>query len=241
MPRLDGQGGVYELPPEPRARIDRDDYEEILAEHLPNLIALSGLEALVLLCETLDAANTISSDGTRSNPSDFSNTWMPAIGQEQEPFSRDERVALTEAIRKGAEEIAAGDPRHEAPRILELFGRFHWHIFRRLELSIIHAFADAVPEAAIECLRDLTLLDTPAVWGEYRVLAREKFASLPASDQESIFQWINGGPDRAVMVERLRGWNNTDPNEEDLATLTRKWQWQRLNLFREHLPPDWAT
>jgi len=64
---------ILRFPPEPRARLDTWDYEQILNKNFPEPVMAAGIRALELLCDLLEAAIRLSRrQSDDEGPEDYS-------------------------------------------------------------------------------------------------------------------------------------------------------------------------
>lgn len=225
--------------PEPRARFEQLQYEQILKEYMPDLVLAAGLSALELLCDLLDEAIRLSRrPGEDTPPSDHSHMWRPAIEEQESVGSQTLKEVLTTAVRDAASQIAEANP-SKLPELVETLERRPRHIFRRVALHLLRT----VPEADLSLMRarltDREAFENPHFHHEYLLLARDCLLELPEQEQEQILEWIEAGPDLDRWKEaakRVRGYR---PSDEEAFEHRKRWSQKRLGVLAEALPDAW--
>lgn len=237
---VNGAEGGYQMPPEPRARFDVWDYEQILEEHYPELARAAGLGALQLLCGLLDKALDFSLRQTvHENREDYSYIWRPAIEDHAQNLGHTVKDALVSGVRDTAQRIVRSGsvPGEEVVRELE---RRRWKIFHRLALHLLRNNADQAMSLIQARLVKKDLFEDIHIQHEYVLLLRTCFSKLREHDKRTILGWIEAGPD----VEQLRRWRErkrkSPPSEEDVTRYRETWQRDRLAwIAQESLPAQW--
>ncbi|MBC7185948.1 MAG: hypothetical protein H5U38_02830 [Calditrichaeota bacterium] len=229
--------GLDELyrPPEPRARFDTWEYEEILQKSYPELVRAAGLPAVELLCDLLDKAIQLSRCCEEDEgPEDYSYIWRPAIEDHSQNLGHTVADALISALRDAAEAVV-GCGHATAETVVDALERRHWNVFRRIALHILRVFPEQAANLATERLTNRTLFDDVHLQHEYTLLLRECFPRLSREDQEKILGWIQDGPD----LERAR---ETGGEASEDGGIPSREIWQRDWLARigpEVLPAEW--
>lgn len=228
---------------EPRARFSLWEYEQILTRAIPSLAAAVGEEALILLCDLLDRAITLSNrQGTELRPNDFSEIWRSAIEEHPQNFNAGFRDLLVTAVRDAAEQnsrIELDSVSHTV-EILNNRGR-SWRIFRRIALHLLRIFWTQVPLMVRDCLLDRGLFDASEVRHEYFLLEKECFGLLVPEDQNIVLGWINEGPpDLAGVMQRWTEATGKSWTADDRAAYVRQWQRDRLAPLEKYLDAEWS-
>lgn len=232
----------YNLPTEPQARFDIWDYEEILKNHMPDLVNAAGARALTLLCDLLDDAVRLSRrPRQRKGPEDYSYIWRRAIEEHEHNHPHGLRGSLVSAVRDAAEHIARADPRQVPALVRELEGRRPpWHVFQRLALHLLRMFPDSAGTLVAKRLVSRRRFDEAGLWHEYALLARDRFGNLSKPEQAKILSWIDEGPApekfEARGEEHIAG---KPPTQQDSERYANAWRLRHLALLREALPPGW--
>ena len=104
MPPADsGHSDLGILHPMPRIRMDISNYEEILKNHVPQLVDKTGLAGLAFLCDLLSAAISFSlREPEKSVPYDLCHILHPAIEGYRQNLGPELRSVLINAIRDAA-------------------------------------------------------------------------------------------------------------------------------------------
>ena len=104
-------GGTYRSRRDPAARFDTWYYGEILKKYIPDLVSVSGVKALLLLCDLLDSAVKFRRTNENNGTEDFSYIWRPAVEDRDQNHSFGIASLLVSAVRDAAEQIAKDEPR----------------------------------------------------------------------------------------------------------------------------------
>jgi len=220
----------YRLPPEPRARFDYWNYEEILKKYYPELVKAAGLPALELLCNLLEKAIHFSrTQEDDHGPEDDSYHWRPAIEEHEQNLGHEIKNALVSGVRDAAELVVRF---HKATveEVVNTLERRRWKVFRRIALHVLRVFSDQALPLIATRLTDRSLFDDVGVQHEYVLLMRECFSQLTEEDQAKILGWIEAGPD------------TNDIERSEVTHYRERWQRDWLAwIGPENLPRDWQV
>lgn len=236
----DEEGGGDRLPPEPQARFDTWNYEEILKKHYPELVRAAGLPALELLCDLLDRAIRLSRRRDDDQGlEDYSVIWRPAIEDHLQNNARTTKDALVTAVRDAAE-LVVRSGHGNVGEVVNALERRPWRVFRRIALHSLRVFPDQVEALAAERLTDRALFEDVGLLHEYVLLLRDCFQRLTPEDRATILGWIEAGPD----VEEFKRWREeatgSPPPDGAVARYSEIWQRDWLSTIRpENLPGEW--
>ena len=235
-----GPDEEYRLPPEPQARFDTWNYEEILKKHYPELVRAAGLPALEVLCDLLE--KTIRFSRTREDdhgPEDYSYVWRPAIEEHPQNLGHTIKDALVSGVRDAAE-VTVRSRKTTMEEVVKALERRHWKVFRRIALHVLRVFADQALPLIATRLTDRNLFDDVGAQHEYILLMRACFSRLTEKDQAKILGWIEAGPDIERFRERRQGDNGSAPSDEEVTRYLEVWQRDWLARIRpENLPGEW--
>ncbi|GIW90644.1 MAG: hypothetical protein KatS3mg109_1076 [Pirellulaceae bacterium] len=238
--QLAALGEPYRLPPEPRARFDTWEYEQILKKHYPDLVGESGLAALKLLCDLLE--QTIRLSRTREDdqgPEYFTSFWRPAIEHHPQNLGHTVMDALVSAVRDGAELLIRAGRATVEEVVNTLEGR-RWKVFRRIVLHVLSLFPEQAEPLVAARLTDRSLFEDVGLRHEYVLLLRDHFPRLTLEDQAKILGWIEDGPEVDRRKQRWEEKMGRKPSEEDVARFREIWQRDWLaRLGPESLPAEW--
>jgi hypothetical protein len=225
------------LVPEPRARFASWDYAAIVRKHVPELVRVSGLPALALLCDLLDDAVRLSQqhdDGEDSE--DYSYIWRPAIDQPRP--SEGIRGILVSAVRDAAKDLIIRNLATIA-QVIEALEERRWQAFHRIGLYVLHSLGDRSPDLVADRLRQPARFDRQGIRLEYGLLAKQWFGRIKPADKTTILDWIEQGPD----IEAFRIWwpqfAERAVTDEDAVRYRKKWQRDRLAMISDGLESDW--
>ncbi len=231
---------VYRLQPEPRARFDTWDYEEILHKNIPDLVTAAGEDTLALLCDLLDSAIRLSrSHEENEGPEDYSYSWRPAIEDHEQNHPYGLRDFLIEAVWDVAEQIAGTEP-SRVPALVEKLEQRPWCIFHRIALHLLRVCPDAASSLIVERLTDRARFDKPSLWHEYVLLLQDHFPHLSPDNQKKILDWIATGPD--IEGFKVGQEEETDKRlmDEEAEQYAKYWRLRHLAPLRDVLPPEWG-
>lgn len=229
----------YRLPPEPRARFDTWDYEEILKKYYPELVKAAGLPALEVLCNLLEKIIRLSrprEDG--DGLEDGSCAWRPAIEEHPQNLGHTIEDALVSGVRDAAEFIVRSR-KATMEEVVNALERGPWKVFRRIALHVLRVFADRALPLIATRLTNRNLFDDVGKQHEYILLMRACFSRLPEEDQTKILGWIEAGPDIEWLREQRQD-NGSAPSDEEITHYREAWQRDWLaRIGPENLPQDW--
>jgi hypothetical protein len=234
--------GVYPNRPEetegtyshqrPQIRMEEWRYEDILSEHLSELVKLGGIDVLtILLCPLLeDAVRYDLADP--ENDGDFSCIWKPTI-------EGDERVhhpheALTVALRDAVEQLAEQDA-GSVPEIIQILEDQDplRPVFRRIALHLMRLYPDDARDEVVQHVLDRELIEARETWHEYALLLKTVFPSLDEQERSTLLENIFSRPSIDPKVAE-------DLSEKRLQQRIDRWKLRRLSLISDHLSGDEA-
>lgn len=233
---LEVQGAPASQAAEPRARFNDYDYQQILTQDFPALVAAAGRRALEVLCDLLDSAIRLSfDDADRRAPNDMSYLWRPAIHPSDQNADKTLRNTLTSATVEAVEQIARSEP-GLVPEMVKTLQERPWCIFRRIALHLLRVWPEVDPPLITSRLTERELFDDPHFHHEYLLLARDHWEQLGPQEQQMLWGWIGQGPDPARWGAdpHSPGAGNSAP--ESTETYRSRWQLKRLSALREYLP-----
>jgi len=239
-PMEPGPDKAYRPSPEPRARFDIWDYEQILKKHYPDLVREDGLPALILICDLLEKAIRLSQrHEDDKGPEDYFFVWCPAIEDHPQNLGHTIKDALLSGVRDTAE-LLMRSGLATVKEVVNALENRHWKIFRRIALHILRVLSDQAEVLAAARLTDPALFEDVRLRHEYVLLLRDRFPRLTTKDQARILGWIEDGPE----VDKWKRWRESQtgrqPSEEEVARYREIWQRDWLaRIGPEGLPPEW--
>ena len=221
------------LPPEPRARFDLWNYEQILKKNVPGFVAVAKEDAFKLLCDLLETAICLSQNSTEDKgPEDYSYIWRPQIEDHDRNRRHDLKNLLISTVRDAAEQLAKTNPT-QVPSLVQSLEQRSWHIFHRISLHLLRRFPDVAPQLVLERLTKQTLLHSVWSQNEYRQLLKERFLFLSSQEQEKWLHLIKEGP---ILDSGIAG----EPLPRDFVEgYAVRWRRERLAPVVDYLPEDW--
>ncbi|MGD1028936.1 hypothetical protein [Candidatus Binatus soli] len=243
-PAESGQSDLSIIHPMPQIRMDISNYEQILKNHVPQLVETTGLEGLAFLCDLLSAAISFSlREPEKSVPYDLCHILHPAIDGSRQNFGPELRSLLISAIRDAAITLVTSGRVQLAVMVKALEERQPpWHIFRRIAMHLLLQIDDAATlDIAVTYLTDRDLFDSPECLHEYVLLLQRRFPSLPAEHQQRILGWIDTGllPEQLTNLKKnLPQFGGKELTERDIARYVKLWRRDWLQRFGDSLPVD---
>ncbi len=209
----------------PRSRLDDLYYERMLKDHIPDLVAETGKEALQMLCSQL--VNSLRPSGrTDTEKRDYSYIWHPEVKNDERRGMADFRNRLVSAVRDASVQLLNADVLSMEDLVV-LLESYEWTIFRRIALHCLRVFPGSPISIISQRLVKRAAFRDHDVRHEYCLLLRERFADLKPTDQARILSWIEAGPH---YLEK-----HDEHYEEDANAWRRDW----LSLLVSSLPSDW--
>jgi hypothetical protein len=236
----EAEGEVYRLPPEPRARFETYDYEQIVTNCLPALTAADSKATFEMFCGLLDATVDLSRrrHDDEDGAEDYSYIWRPSIEQTDQGARHGLKDILVSAVRDTAEHALRSNQTTTSEIVQSLEAR-RWRIFHRFALHFLRRFPG---EAAELIAARLTKRDHFAAVGmqrEYRALLKDHFQNLESRERETILGWIDEGPNLALFAENYKHWRGQEPTDEEQRQFADAWRRDWLACVVDALPEDW--
>jgi uncharacterized protein YyaL (SSP411 family) len=230
---------VMSGPPEPVARFNKFNYEQILEKDVPALLVQGQMRSLEMLSDLLESAIRYShQSGQDVPPEDFSHLWRPAIHGHELNVDKTLRNSLVSAAVEAVEQIARSNP-SKVPELVEAFERRGWHLFRRIALHLLRVWPEEATEQIKSHLKDRHLFDDPHFHYEYMMLLREHFSELTDEEQATILDWVSEGPKFDLWRSDFELSAADSSTDEVLERYSRLWKLKRLTILEEVLPPEY--
>lgn len=232
------------FPPEPVARFDVWQYEQILKKHLAPLVDAARERALILFCDLLASAIRLSRSQPEEQPGegevwdDYSWVWRPAVEEHEQNRRETVKTLLVSAVRDSAERLADRAP-ESVPELVRRLEERRWLIFLRVALHLLRRYPDAATALVEDRFTNRALFDDSRFRHEYVLLVADVFARVSDAARQTFLGWIDRGPDLAAFRTRYREEKGTDLTEEDAVRYGNMWRRDRLAPLRDVLPADW--
>jgi len=224
--------------PKPMSHVDVWHYREALKKHLPKLVPALGLPVLTLLCDLLDSYLKITEKDRADSGKDHSYIWRPAIESHSQNMEGQLNSVLVAGCRNAAELLLDGKFASLGD-IIQILAARKWLVFQRLALHLVRKFSlVGSPEIAAN-FADRALFDEIGVRHEYTFLLRERISELSGGVVDTVFRWIEAGPDLERWKKREEEWSGKRPTDEDATRYRQIWQRERLTWFQDRLPERW--
>jgi uncharacterized protein YyaL (SSP411 family) len=228
---------VMSGPPEPVARFNRFNYEQILRNDIPTLVEKGQLRSLNLISDLLDSAIRYShQSGQDRPPVDHSHLWRPAIHDHELNVDKTLRDPLVSAAVEAAEQIARSTP-SRVPELVEALGSREWHVFKRIAMHLLRVWPEQAGIQISEHLNDRRLFDDPHFHHEYMLLLQEHFTELTAEEQATILSWVEEGPKFDLWASDSELSGGDTQSAQVLERYSKLWKLKRLTILEDVLPP----
>lgn len=231
--------------PEPRAKFDRWEYEQILKKNIPSLVIAGGIPIFEWLCKLLSMAIRLSrrhDENTEKPVRDFSYIWRPAIEEHEQNKKHDIKDTLIDVVRDAAEQLIEQDSDKLTP-ILEVLNnpRYQkWSIFRRIALHLVRIEPSVEPIVVEHYLRNRELFEDHHLHHEYQLLVRDRFGELTKPDQDEIIGWVLAG--EQDRINRVIDWyqekEKREPTQQELDKGVNIWWRDELAQYAKYLRGD---
>ena len=230
---------VMSGPPEPVARFNRFNYEQILEKDIPAVVHEGQMRSLEMLSDLLESAIRYShQSGRYVPPEDYSHLWRPAIHDHELNVDKTLRNSLVSAAVEAVEQIARSNP-SKVPELVEALERRRWHLFRRIAMHLLRVWPEEAPEQIKNYLKDRHLFDDPHFHYEYMMLLREHFSELTDEEQATILDWVSEGPKFDLWRSDFELSAADSSTDEVLERYSRLWKLKRLTILEDVLPPEY--
>jgi hypothetical protein len=229
------------LPREPRPHFDDSHYEQILENHLPDLVAAAGERALWLLCDVLESALQLSRREASEQYEDYSWIWRRAIEDHEQNEGHSIKDLLVQATRTAAERLCGLDHAQVSGLVQRLDAR-KWTIFRRLALHLLRLHHSSCMDLIEKFLVDGNRFHDIAVRHEYFLLAQTCFGAISDLARITILGFVEAGPPNLdAFAERPREETGQPPSADEVGRYKHRWQLERLAPLKDSLPADWKS
>ncbi len=228
------------------SRYDGFEFERVVSEVVPEIVAAGGLAVASVVCEALDRAVKLRASGGDGH--DDGCAFRSAIEEHAQnlPISQEAICLLIKAARDAAERLAEAD-KMQVPAIIRELERHEPLVFRRLALYLLHKYPTSDPAALRRYLVEGAIESVP-LRHERWLLARHGYRHLEPADQERLVERLWAGP------EDLQGADADDQRRLDqwrvyyLAPIAEQLVGERLanygrlvEEFGEPQHPDFST
>lgn len=230
----------------------RWEYEQLLRCSL-SLLSTSHSQALLhLLCHLLDRA--IYQQFVRFRTPDEVDTTVPQQARKASTIGWQGTIEATgrptaqglnaplhllvSTTRQAAEQAIEAQALTLSDTI-SLLETHSGRIFRRLALYLLSRFASHDPVLVRTWLLRQSLFDDVDLTHEYLLLAKEGLSILSSEEQDTLFQWIEEGPDPERFERYSRHVYQETPTEEQVQQHKVYWQWRWLGQVGDALPMKW--
>jgi hypothetical protein len=211
-------------------------YANAVKKVAPVLARQWPLRFLAILCDWLNASVDAKSVSERGAGFDHSYAWRPAIEENEQNSDYDFAGVMVGVVRAGFEEaIRAGLSLSSA---LNVIGRYHYLVFKRLRIHLVNEFADQDAALARATILNHDLFDDYKFRHEYGLLVGVRFELLRSDEREQWFGWIDAGPDMTDFEKSVEENVGRAATEKDRQGRIDYWKFEKLHWVRKHLDGD---
>jgi len=238
--RLSPSEDTYKLPPEPRARFNVWEYEQILRKNYSKLVKIAGLPAMELLCDILEKAIQFSQiREVDRGQEDDSFIWRPSLEDNDQKVKH---YTVKDVLVIGVKDtsiLVIRSNKVSVEKVVAVLEKRKWKVFRRIALHILTVFSDQAMVMVTEHLTNRSIFDDIGLLREYVQLLRKCFEKLSDGKQKIILSWIEEGPDVEKFKKRKIQVTGFCPSDEEIVSYIERWQRNWLaRIGIENLPTD---
>jgi hypothetical protein len=199
----------------PVSRIDSWDIQRLLLKLSQPLAEAAPADFLTLISEKLDAAVSIYV-AERGTDNDFSLIWRPRVDSSR--FGD-----LLDTLVSGARDVAVRVVRRGGHKtVLEVFGKYHWPIFQRLQYFALSQ-ADELPGDVVDGLvSQETLYVDQRANPEFNDFLAQFGATLSDATRNKLLALVDAGPDLSRYSNFLSA--QGDKREETERWISDEWR-----------------
>ena len=220
-------------------RRERHNFVEAMTNLVPSMVPIRPDDTIGLLCEELATAVRAKGEPASGDPMfDNSYVWRPAIEEHQQNNTYDLAGALVTPLRNAAE-LAVTEKHLKLEHVLDIVRCCKFLIFHRLAVHLINVFAETNEELARGTMLNRDLFDDYRFKHEYAMLVGKRFPLLGLAGQETIYSWIEAGPDMSGFDDVIRSDAGREPTAQDREDRKRYWRYERLWWIEQHLQGKW--
>jgi len=219
------------------SKIESYHYRDFLRKFLPDLAPSLGLPLIESRAKLLHAYLCETYPKGAETGDDYSYMWRGAIEPHSQNLTTRLENSLVVACRDSAE-LAVKFGAVSLEQALAVFGRYKWHLFRRIELYLVRR------QGGTEILNTFAtkknFFEETGVRHEYATLLRERSGDLTAKTIQTIDSWLEAGPDPSRWAQDYSEEHGKEPTPEERRIFMEKWQRRRLAYFGDKTPPALA-
>lgn len=178
------------LSPEAKAFVDDYEYEELLAKHLPPLIAEMPYDVFRLLERRLEDALAIEKKMEGKGRARRTSHWRPTIEESRHNLRHEAvRDSLVSGLRDTLAVLGGADEANFRVALKRLMARKNW-IFKRLAIDAIRVHRKVVPDLAEQLLKKVPILSSKhayfELYHEYHKFFSEAVGDLSPEEREKV-------------------------------------------------------
>ena len=223
-------------PEDARARFDAWHYEQILKQHIPDLVTAAEMDALTLLCDLLEDAVRLSERHKGDEgPEDQSYIWRPAIEDHDQNRRHGLKGLLVSAVRDSAEALMET----KGKAVLEFVEGRPFKIFKRIGLHLRRKWPEVDPKGTASLVADPNVFDDICLHHEFFHLLREQFDSLHPEAQQAYLDSVAQGIDARKWLDFRERETGRRPSREKGESYVRHRQYKKLWPIQEFLDQKW--
>ena len=225
--------------PQPRFRLRSFNYNNILKQILPALLAADSPRVPTLLMELLSRTNEYSArPAPEGATNDFSVVWLHTVAEGPEAYNEDPRGKLVTALRDTLLAVAETDPTRVTALIAELES-YPWQIHKRLALFLLERAPTNAVNLIEARLTSGELFHDYNLRQEYAPLLHSQFKALSEGAQRRILELIEESPRVEVWREHAANYLGRPPTEDEEHHYAQAQRRDWLALIVDDLPQPW--
>jgi hypothetical protein len=224
----------------PRTSMDLWEYNEAVKVCIPKLGKINPLRTIYFVSDLLESA-LFAADLIRSgaNPVDVSYLRAQDLDNADDTsLTSFEGILARTLSRLAIEALRSEDVGLE--KVLYAVERKKWSINKAVSLYALSEAAPHAIEQAKTNMLDRALFDSGECRQQYARLLRTRFGELSPDEKQTVFDWIDAGPDFTSRIANYERFHGHPPTDDEIAQSRKVWLRDRLLWLEQYLPPDKA-
>jgi len=205
------------------------EYKQILNEILPDLIKLSPIKTLTLLCDLLQESARLSINAKETDRGFY--PWRRTIEMDEKHGPRD----LTEPLISEVRNVAISLMATNGQLVLDIVTRYNYKIFKRIELHLRRKYPKVDKEGTEKWILDPNVFDDSDLRYEYHHLLKEQFGNYEPATQTSFFKLIETGFGIEKQFETREILAGTELSKDEKEKILKYWQYRHLHPISTYL------
>jgi hypothetical protein len=212
-------------------------FDLVLAETSNALEAVNPDEALRFLMELLSRQIQADVDEERSDASDSSTMWRPAVEEHEQNGYLSQKGLLVARLRDVATAISQ-DGCELADSVGNRLLQARWTIFKRIAMHVARTTPEPCQALISRLLVNRDNFEDLDLLHEYANLAHDRLGALTLEDRSIVVGWIMEGPDVDAWIETWTREGEEPPPPEEADAFANRWILRRLTPVADYLVGD---